>query len=72
MRKLVMISCGAKFKPHPKTSNREKKFNQQCFGGGSHKKATIIICLDASFTTFSASGTLDVSGPGHLKKSDHT
>ena len=64
--------CVYVFKPILKPQIEKKKFNQQCFGGGSHKKATIIICLDASFTTYSASGTLDVSEPGHLKNSHYT
>ena len=62
MRNFLMFFCVYVFKPILKPQIEKKKFNQQCFGGGSHKKATIIICLDASFTTYSASGTLDVSG----------
>ena len=52
MRKLVMISCGAKFKPHPKTSNREKEVQSTKFWCIGQQKEQDNYLFRRHFTTF--------------------
>ena len=52
MRKFVMISCGAKFKPHPKTSNREKEVQSTKFWCIGQQKEQDNYLFRRHFTTF--------------------